>query len=500
MRIAIEELGPTFIKLGQILSTRGDLLPEGYRAELAKLQDAAQPVPAEQVASVLAEELGCPVEEAFLSFEMTPLAAASIGQAHAATLADGTEVVVKVRRPGVVEQIEEDLHILVDLAVKASRHWEVARFYDLLAIAQEFAQTLRSELDYLSEASNLERIADNFAEEPDIHIPKVFWETTTSRVLTIERIRGIKISDVASLDAAGLNRSEVAHRAARLLLTMILEHGFFHADPHAGNVFVEPSGRIGLIDFGMVGEVDSTARDLLVRLVVAIVRKDAGLLADVMLELGVAQPHVDRNALRRDMQRLLARYSDRKLGEVKLGLMLSELLDVLRWHHLRLAPDLALLVKTIVMGEGLGAEVDPTFNLMDVYAPMAEDLMRQRFSQGEWLKQLLLASVDSLQMGLELPRQVHRILGDIERGGFEVSVQPSSFTPYLSQMELLINRVVIAVLAAALAITAALLIVATRGTPWEVPLGLLLLADLAGVGIFGMTAVTQLWRSRRPKS
>jgi ubiquinone biosynthesis protein len=151
-----------------------------------------------------------------------------------------------------------------------------------------------------------------------------------------------------------------------------------------------------------------------------------------------------------------------------------------------------------VMGEGLGAEVDPNFNLMDVYAPMAEDLMRQRFSQGEWIKQLLLASVDSLQMGLELPRQVHRILGDIERGGFEVSVQPSSFTPYLSHMELLINRLVIAVLAAALAITAALLIVAARGTPWEVPLGLLLLVDLGGVGIFGTAIVTQLWRSRRP--
>ncbi|MGZ3715688.1 MAG: ABC1 kinase family protein, partial [Ktedonobacterales bacterium] len=225
VRMAIEELGPTFIKLGQIVSTRGDLLPQPYLDELSKLQDSAPPIPSDQVRQLLLEELGRPVEEVFASFDMKPMASASIGQAHAATLLDGTEVVVKLRRPGVAEQVEEDLHILLDLALRASRQWEAARFYDIYAITQEFAQTLRAEMDYLREGHNLETISQNFADEPDIHLPEVYWETTTSRMLTLERIRGFKMSDAAAIEAGGLDRPTVAKRAARLLLTMILEHG-----------------------------------------------------------------------------------------------------------------------------------------------------------------------------------------------------------------------------------------------------------------------------------
>ena len=255
--MALEDMGVTFVKLGQILATRADLLPPDYQAELAKLQDRARPLPAGTVEKAIQDELGAPPAELFGSFDTEPLAAASIGQAHAATLKDGFEVVVKVRRPGAVEQVEEDLAILAELAAVASRRWEIAEQYDVVGLAQEFEQTLTAELDYVREGRNAERFARNFVDHPDVHIPRVFQDTSTARVLTLERIHGVKIDDLAGLEAAGIDRHDLAERAARVVLKMVFEDGFFHADPHPGNFFIEDGGRIGLIDFGMVGSLDA---------------------------------------------------------------------------------------------------------------------------------------------------------------------------------------------------------------------------------------------------
>jgi ubiquinone biosynthesis protein len=496
LRLALEELGPTFIKLGQILSTRGDLLPAPYLDELAKLQDGVPPMPSEAVRGILTEELGRPLEDVFATFEITPLASASIGQAHAATLRDGTAVVVKLRRPGVVEQVEEDLHILQDLAAVAERRWPIAKNYDLIAIAQEFAQTLREELDYLHEGQNVERFAVNFAGDCSVHVPRVYWDTTTARMLTLERIQGVKISDVETLAAAGLDCHELANHATRILLTMILEYGFFHADPHPGNVFVEPDGHIALIDFGMTGEIDSATQDVLFRLLLSISRRDAGQLADVVIDLGRTRVHVDRNRMRRDMQHMLDRYCDRSLGDVKLTAMLNELLTVLRWHHLRLPPNLALLVKTLGMSEGLGIRLDPHFNLMDVYLPYTEDLMRRRFSFRRWSGEMMLAWIDAIEMAMSLPQQLRHVLGDIERGGFEVNVQPQSFEPYLERMEQLTNRLTLGILAAAFTVGLALLVSAYHPSNWDIMVEFLFLLVLSLSGGFGTYILLLIVRSR----
>jgi ubiquinone biosynthesis protein len=499
LRLMFEDLGPTFIKLGQILSTRGDLLPASYRAELAKLQDSAPPVASEQIRATFAEEFGRSVDEAFSAFDMQPIAAASIGQAHAATLPDGSEVIVKLRRPHIIEDVEEDLRVLVDLSYLAARHWEMARYYDIVAIVAEFAQTLRAELDYLHEGRNLERIASNFADESSIHIPTIYWDLTTTRVLTLERIRGVKITNVAELDAQGCDRGVIARRATRILLTMILRDGFFHADPHAGNVFVERDGRIGLIDFGMVGEVDRSSQDGLMKLMLGITQQDASRLADTMLDLSAGRTPVDRNALRRDLQRLLARYSNRPISDVRFGAFISEMIEVLRTHRLRLPPDLALLLKTIVMGEGLAEEIDPTFNLMEVYIPLTEEVIRERFSVSGWTKQLLLSGIDSLESTLEIPQRLRHILGDIERGGFEVNIQPSSFDPYFSRLERLVNHILIALLAVSCTISTAFIVAAYH------PTGLLTLAEflffgaLLLSGVFGLYILYVLFSTRRRK-
>jgi ubiquinone biosynthesis protein len=314
VRLAIQELGATFIKLGQFLSTRADLLPPEYQTELAKLQDSAPPFASDAARERIEADLCQSVDSLFAQFDSEPLAAASIGQAHAATLPDGTEVVVKVRRPKVVEQIEEDLEILQNLASAISRRWEVASAYDVVGLAQEFAYTLRSELDYLQEARNGDSFARNFAADPKVHIPRVFWEMTTSRVLVLERIRGVKVSDLKMLDANGIDRRELAERGTRVILKMIFDDGFFHADLHPGNFFIEPEGRFGLIDFGMVGTVDEKTQEHLAGLVLALIGLDYDQMVDALLEMGVTAERIDRARLRRDLEHLIAPYYGRALG------------------------------------------------------------------------------------------------------------------------------------------------------------------------------------------
>ena len=318
LRLALEELGPTFIKLVQFLSTRADLLPPEYQTELAKLQDDAPPFAAAIALDTIAAELGAAVSELFAQFDSQPLAAASIGQAHAATLHDGTEVVLKVRRPGVVEQVEEDWEILLNLAATMSRHWEFAAAYDVVGLAQEFAQTLRTELNYLQEARNAERFAANFADDPKVHIPRVYWDLTTSRVLTLERIRGTKISELSALDEGGIKRQELAARGTEVILHMIFADGFFHADLHPGNFFIEPDGRFGLIDFGMVGTLDDRDQEHLAQLVLALLNADYEQLVDALLAMDVTQERVERRPLRRDLQYLIEPYVGQPLSEIDL--------------------------------------------------------------------------------------------------------------------------------------------------------------------------------------
>jgi ubiquinone biosynthesis protein len=467
VRMALEELGATFIKLGQILSTRTDLLPPEYLAEFAKLQDAAPTIPLERVQETLLAELGKPIEEVFVTFDPLPLAAASIGQAHAATLPDGTEVVVKVRRPGVVEQVEEDLEILQNIATTASHRWEFASQYDLVGLIQEFAETLRAELDYLREGRNAERFAANFAGDATVHIPQVFWETTTSRVLTLERIRGIKINDLTALDTSGIDRTVVAEQAARIILKMVFEDRFFHADPHPGNFFIEPGGRIGLIDFGMVGMVDEHTQEHLVRVLLALTSQDADRLADAFLDLGVTRQQVDRSLLGHDLEQLVSRYYGQPLGEIALGPLLEEMLTIIRRHRLRLPPNLALLIKTIVMNEGLGMQLDPTFRLTNVLVPYAQRLMLRQYSPLYWTKQLGRAGWDVVWLGTELPQQLRRILGELERGTLTMNMRPMDVESVLRRFERIGNRIIIGAVLAAFIIGLAMLMASYHPSGWN---------------------------------
>jgi ubiquinone biosynthesis protein len=467
LRAALEELGTTFIKLGQILSTRADLLPTDYLAELTKLQDAALPVPFDEIRQIVESELGQPVGNSFLYFDPEPLASASIGQAHLAILPDGTEVVVKVRRPGVVEQVNEDLEILKELAATASRHWEFADRYDLVGLVEEFSQTLRSELDYIREGHSAERFAANFAGDRSIHIPRIFWETTTSRVLTLERIRGVKINDLASLDQQGTDRRWLAEYATGVVLKMVCEDGFFHADPHPGNFFIEPDGKIGLIDFGMVGTLDEGTQERLADLLIAINHQEAERLVDVFLDLGVNRKRIDRALLRRDVEHLLATYWGLPLGELKVTALLNDVFAVMRRHHLHLPSNLALLLKTVIMIEGLGVKLDPDFHFTKALEPFSNQLVLRQYSPRRWIRGLGRAGLDFARLGVEMPQQLRRIVSAAEDGNFQIGMRPEGFDPIINRLENISNRIVLGVVAAAFINGLAVLVSVYRPPGWE---------------------------------
>ena len=492
VRLALEDLGPTFIKLGQLLSTRSDLLPPPYLTELAKLQDAAPAVPAEAILEAIRAELGADVEELFADFDVHPLASASIGQAHAAHLDDGTPVVVKVRRPGVVPQVEEDLEIVQNLARQASRRWEHARRYDLEGIAEEFAISFRAELDYLQEGRNAERFATNFNADPEVRIPRIVWERTTSRVLTLERVTGIKVNDLDRLDEAGIDRNELARRGADTVLKMIFEDGFFHADPHPGNLFVTPDGSIALIDFGMVGELNEELKQKLADFLIGFTRANPSLLASALYRLSVTKDIEDRPRLEQSLGGWVSGYAGRPLSEVNFTHLISQLLAMLREHHIQLPRQFALLFKVLIMVEAMGVQLNHEFALGEVLTPYARRLVKDRISVTATTQRLLRASVDAAELFIELPSRLRRIVETLDTTGIQLHLRAAELEPLVGRAERIGNRLVAGMVVAALINGIGNLVVGKRnGRSW---VAVLMTAGLSTVGsLIGYL----LWTGRR---
>jgi ubiquinone biosynthesis protein len=489
LRMALEELGPTFIKLGQVLSTRADLLPADFQAELAKLQDDTGRVAAEVIEETISAELGATITDLFAGFDPEPLAAASIGQVHAATLPDGAQVVVKVRRPGAAEEIELDLEILRNLAARASRRWKEAEHCDLNGLARDFAELLRAELDYLAEAGNAQRFAANFATDPGVRIPAVYPELSTSRLIILERLHGTKISDLAGLDATGVDRSALAERLATTVAQMVLVDGFYHGDPHPGNFFVEASGRIGIVDFGRVGDIDDDLRSRLSRLLLALIHNDPDRLTRALLALRVPGAPVDGDRLRQDLAELLARYSGQAIRDVPIGAAIREVLDVVRRHELVISPDLALLFAVLILDESITEELDPDFRFEHALRPYVERHLASSLSPAVLARRAEQFGIEVAELAGELPGQLHRLLDTLGDGQFEVHLRTSELQPLLGRVERLANRVAISVLAAA-AIDALSELAAHNhaGRTWSRPV----LA--AGVAVLTSLGAYRTWR------
>ncbi|MDA8239306.1 MAG: AarF/ABC1/UbiB kinase family protein [Nitrospiraceae bacterium] len=495
IRMALEDMGTTFIKMGQILSTRPDLMPPDYIEQFSKLQDSVPPFPYDQAAEVIGREFGAPPEEIFKSFSREPLASASIGQVHAAVLRDDTPVVVKVQRPGVEELVEEDLDIISHAARYAALRSEFGSRYDIEGWVDEFAFTLRSELDYTREGRNAERIRGNFADDKRIYVPRIYWELTSKRVLTMEKVSGIKITDFESIDKAGYNRRRIAENAAHVALTMTYDHGFFHADPHPGNFFVLPHEVIGLIDYGMVGRLDDALRQAILRLFLALTHQDANRLAEEFMALGFARGPLRRHSLKRDLDHFIQQFYDKPLKDVVSSKGYNELFAIAYRHRLQLPSDLIMLFKVIAMSEGLGAQLDPEFRLLEFAGPYFERFWLKGHSLGAQTKRIVEGTRELTALGLDLPAYVRRMMGRIERGEMTSVTRLEGWEETLREVRRATNRISASILTASLVIGLGLLMLIYHPPGWKEYGGwifglLFVLVCLFGLGL--------LWRIRRP--
>ncbi len=459
-RMALEELGTTFIKVGQILSTRTDILPNDYTQELVKLQNALTPLPVAIIEKAISDELHRPVNEIFRTFDPTPLGVASIGQAHAATLQDDTEVVVKVRKPGVVEQVTEDLDILRQLAARATQRGSGFYQYNLNGLVEEISDTINAELDYVREGHSAEHFAKFFQDDKSMHIPKVLWQYTTQRVIVLERIRGIGILDKPALEKAGFDLKDLSKRAVKIWLRMVFENRVFHADPHPGNLFVEPNGNLGLIDFGMVGFIDDEIRDQLASAVKAILDRDVDVLMETIIDMGAIAPLGQRESLRADLKHVMGHYPQE--AEFYLATNLGELFSVARRNGVQFPANTFLLLKTMAMAQALGKGLDPNFDFFQELQPHVEQIYTKRYSLSATVHRFPEALGNLAIFSAGLPRRIIRIIRSVERGELRIRSEVLGLETHMEHLERIVKLLVIGLIGAAVILGAALAFLATK--------------------------------------
>ncbi len=477
IRRVLEDLGPTFIKLGQILATRVDLFPPAYIAEFEKLQDEAPPVPFDELLPQLEEDLGGRIDDFFSSVERQPLAAASIAQVHKAVLKDGTPVILKIRRPGLRKIIEADLRLLqriVDIAESESS--DIRRFHPK-EVLRQFNQSLRRELDLAAESRNAERIAANLANDPHIKIPNVYWQWTGERLNVQEFIEGIQGRDLASVDQSGLDRTLLADRGTRAVIQMIMEDGFFHADPHAGNVFYLEDNKLAFIDFGMVGRLTEERREQVVSLLYGMINHLPTKVAEI-LEDWSDNIHTDEQVLTIEIEAFVDQYSSLALKDLSLTSMMSDLMALLRDHNLILPADLALLIKAYITLDGLGRHLNPEFNTLVFAAPYIQKIMMDRYKPEAIAKRGWRNLISITDLLSSLPKDLRKLLRASRKGAIQVDITVSRLDHYVNTLDSAISRITMGIVTAALIIGSSI-IMTVKGGP-----------ELFGLPAFGFLGYT----------
>ncbi len=495
VRRILEELGPTFVKLGQVLATRVDLFGPEWLNEFRKLQDHAPPVAWEKIHAQLTEDLGAPPEEVFAYVDPEPLAAASLGQVHRARLEDGSEVILKVRRPGIRPVVEADLRLLQRLAEIVESEVEELERYRPQLLVRQFSGSLRRELDFAAECRNAERIGAAFAEQDELVVPTVYWEWSGERLNVQSYLDGISGSDLAGVDEAGLDRHAIAAAGTRIILRMILEHGFFHADPHPGNVKYMPGDRIGLMDFGMVGRLSENRRQEVAELLYGLVSRDADLVATTLIDWSESEDTIS-DTLRDDISEFIDHYHGVPLEQLDMGRMIGEITGVLRNHHLMLPAELVLMLKAFITMEGMGRSLDPDFDMAKEAAPIIEDVLRAHYSPANMAKRMQKGLADSLKMLGSLPSDLSRLMRAIRRGRIEVHVDIQSLKEVGYRLDRAASRLTLGVVTAALIIGSAIVLnVQSDREAFGLPLfGLL---GFIGAALGGVWLLFSIWRSGR---
>jgi len=498
VRQALEEMGPTFIKLGQILATRMDLFSPEWIAEFEKLQDRAPAVPFTEIRQQLQEDLGAAPEEVFAELVPEPLAAASIAQVHRARLRDGDEVIVKVRRPGIRPIVEADLRLLQRLAkIVEAESPEMSRFRPR-EVVRQFTLSLRRELDLAAECRNSERIARNFSACSEIVIPKVYWTWTGERVNVQEAVNGIPGRDLEAAEQAGLDRKILARRGAMAVLKMILEDGFFHADPHQGNIFYLPENRIAIIDFGMVGHLSAERRGQVVDLLHGLVEREADRVVEVLLDWAGAA-NIDEDSLKLEIDGLVDQYHGVPLKELNISTILADLTTLLRDYHLALPPDLTLLIKSLITLEGLGRQLDPDFDLVTEFSPFLHRALLARYAPDALVKRGWQAIIGGLDILTDLPQDLRHLLRSARSGRLQVHVDVTRLQRFGNQLDRATSRLTMGVVIAALIIGSSIVMTVDRGPVlFGFPLlGLLGFLSAAVTGVWLLISIRRSGRNSR---
>ena len=496
LRLALEALGPTFIKFGQALSTHADLLPADVIAELALLQDSVPPLPPGIAERAIEEAFGRPLKEIFAAFEATPLAAASIAQVHRAVLPSGELVAVKVRRPDIEALIEADLAVLADLAALADRHIADAALYSLPALVEEFSRTIRREQDLAREGRLISRIAAQFDGDVTVRLPRVCWPLTKPAVLTMEFLDGVKVSAVGTPNAPHLDSRVVARRGADAVLTQVLVHGLFHADPHPGNILVLPDNVVAFIDFGIVGRVNRQMRRHLADTILAIGQHDAERLAEIVTKVAVPLRPIDAAALAGDLEEMLDSYADVPLGELSLRDVFTSITATMSRHRLQLPSDLLLLIKAVATIESVGRQLDPSFKMVEHAQPLVGRLVVERHRPRALARRTADAGHAALKAFKSAPRDVVDLIRKARGEGLQIQFIHRNLDYFIREMDRASNRLSFAIVIAAIVIGSAVVVHAGIG-PQMFGYAALGLAGFIGAGVLGIGLAIGILRSGR---
>ncbi|RQW85374.1 MAG: ubiquinone biosynthesis protein UbiB [Geobacter sp.] len=496
MRLALEELGPTFIKLGQLLSTRPDIIPQNYLEEFAKLQDQVPGFSFSQVRTLIREELGGEIEELFASFTEEPIAAASIAQVHGAILHSGEEVVVKIRRPGIVDKVETDIEVLMGLALLAARHFPENSSFDPVELVKEFARSIRREMELTREGRTIERISGCFAGDPTLRFPRVYWERTSSGVLTLECIHGIKVSDIPALDDAGLDRKLIARRGSEFFIRQVLEQGFFHGDPHPGNVFILPGNVICLLDYGMIGRLDASSRKFFADFLFSVISKKPDRIISLLLYSGDITDTLDSRALRRDLSDFIDDFYELPFVEMSVGKILGDLIALIAAYRIHFRPDFMMLAKALVTVEGMGRMLDPEFDMLERVRPFIGKAAADRLSMGQVAQEVRGSFQSYYNLARTLPDDVKELLNRINRNKFKIDLEHRGLEHFIKELDKSGNRLSSSLIIAALLVGSSLIMQTDKG-PHVVGVPVFAFLGYTIAGLMGVWLLIGILRSGR---
>ncbi|MFY9637821.1 MAG: AarF/ABC1/UbiB kinase family protein [Methanobacterium sp.] len=488
IRLVLEELGTTFIKVGQVLSTRPDLVGKDVADELAKLQDMVPPFPYESVKIVIEEELEGPVEEFFSKFEETPIASASIAQVHRAWLIDGTEVAVKVQRLNLEEQIKKDIVLMRYLAKQADKRVKNLKYYNLPSIVDEFERVIENEMDFSQEARNLNKFRNNFENDEQIYAPEVYKKFSTSRILTMEFIHGVKISEILESDM-DIDRRKIAEIGTDCYFKMIFLNGFFHADPHPGNLFIMENNVLCFVDFGMTGHLDNEFMENLAELFIYVVNYDIKGMANQMLYMRLIDDSTNMEELKLDLLNILDKYYSAEINDV--GGMINEfsMPGIMAKHKIRLPKDFILLGRVLTMAEDLGRKLDPTFNGISLAEPLIKKIIKKKLSPLRVFDYQTQYLFEFEHLFKDLPQTLNRLLYRIESGEIQIDFQYKEMKELTNKIETYINRIALALIISSLIIGSSLILQTDKGMPMpvigfsEVGLVIFIIASLIAMGL-----------------